>query len=72
MTDSIIWVKPDTAVNLDSVAYFNFKQGEEEIVFSTGASIKLTEKDSEALARYLRGAFPKDTRMPTTFGPPKT
>lgn len=28
MTDSIIWVKPDTAVNLDTIAYIQVKTDE--------------------------------------------
>jgi hypothetical protein len=67
MTDSIIWVKPDIAVNLDAVAYIETKTDEGKIVFSTGAVISLDGKDSERLAKYLRGVFTVDVRMPGTF-----
>ena len=67
MTDSIIWVKPDTAVNLDAVAYIQVTTGEGKIVFSTGEMIELSAKDSELLAIYLRKTFPQDVRLPGTF-----
>ena len=62
MTDSIVFVTPDTAVNLAAVQYVKFLQDGCKIVFATDEMITLNAKDSEKFAIWLRKNFPEDVR----------
>jgi hypothetical protein len=69
MTDSIVWVKPDTAINLDSISFVQFGADTVKILFSHGGTITLDGKDSDNFAHFLRKHYREDTRLQQTrFG----
>ena len=53
--------------NSNTIAYVQVKTDEGKIVFSTGETIKLNAKESEAFAKFLRTKFIQDIGMPGTF-----
>jgi hypothetical protein len=63
MTDSIVWVKPDTAINLDSISFVQFRADTAKILFSHGGTITLDGKDSDNFAHFLRKHYREDTQL---------
>jgi hypothetical protein len=71
MTDSIVWVKADTLINLDSISYVQFGADTAKILFSHGGTVSLDGKESDNFAQFLRKHFRQDTRLQQTrFGDP--
>jgi hypothetical protein len=62
VTDSILWVTNDIAVNIDLIALVQIAGSATKIAFSTGEMIILEGDDSERFAKYLRQKF---DRTPT-------